>query len=296
MPTEPRIINFHPASSASLLRSKAISSAAARVEPSIAIHIMATSATLTAISIAARKRSKRQKNRRNRLSGRSPRSNCSSRYPTANRVPVVPTTASTRSSHALSASVYSSRPTVIGSPVPTPATTWAPAASRITACPYCSASTTRRSCIMRVPKPARMGAMTSSTRVHIMAGLLLQHRQLARIHAVERILDPVGIDPDDEDCHEHVEEDSQLHDQRHAMRSHRGAQKKSVLHHKKADHLGDRFLAGDHGEKPDQHDGQRDRQGIPRQQKPQRNDGLCDEEGQDDEGTTDQQPGWDIDI
>src|SRR5712692_2085224 len=153
------------------------------------------------------------------------------------------------SSYAMSATAYRSRPTVAGSPVPTPSTTPAPAASRITACPYCSASTTRRSCIMRLPRPARRGAPINSTRDHVMAGLLLQHRQLARIHAVERVLDPVGVDPDDEDCHEHVEEDSQLHDQRHAIGSHRGAQKKSVLHHKKADHLGDCLLAGDHGEK-----------------------------------------------
>src|SRR5438034_4012731 len=34
---------------------------------------------------------------------------------------------------------------------------------------------------------------------------------------------------------EHIEEDSQLHDQRHAMRGHRGAQKQPVLHYKEAD-------------------------------------------------------------
>src|SRR2546427_4364467 len=167
----------------------------------------------------------------------------------AYRVPVAPTTASTRSSHALSASVYRSRPTVIGSSVPTPAATWAPAASRITACPYCNASTTRRSLTRRLPSPARRGAAISSTRDHSMAGLLLQHRQLARVHAVERILEPVGVDPDNEGRDEHIEEDSQLHDQRHAMRGHRGAKKQPVLHYKEADHLGDRLLPGDHGEK-----------------------------------------------
>jgi hypothetical protein len=61
--------------------------------------------------------------------------------------------------------------------------------------------------------------------------LLLESCQLARIDAIERVLEPVAIDTDDQGTHQHIEEDSQLDNEWHAIGRCGRAEEQTVLHH-----------------------------------------------------------------
>ena len=62
------------------------------------------------------------------------------------------------------------------------------------------------------------------------ANSFLQHRQRAGVYAIERILQPMRVNADNQPGHQHIEEDAQFNDKRHAVRGRRGSQEHSVLH------------------------------------------------------------------
>ena len=106
----------------------------------------------------------------------------------------------------------------------------------------------------------------------------------------------MGENADDESGDQDVEKHAQFHDQRHAVGGRRCAQKQPVFHHQEPDHLGHRFFSGDHCEEADEHDRQRDGEGVLGEEEPQTDDGLGNVEGQDDQRAANQKRGRNIDV
>src|SRR5512138_3150102 len=114
-------------------------------------------------------------------------------------------------------------------------------------------SSTFREARMAPSAAVRSGARSVQTR-SVMSPLQLG--QTADVHRLEPIDDAPNEDAEYEDRENHVEEDSELYDQRHARGDPEGDQKDRVLHRQQREHLADRLLARHHQEQPDHEGGQ----------------------------------------
>ncbi len=78
------------------------------------------------------------------------------------------------------------------------------------------------------------------------------------VQTVEGLADLEEEDTEDEGGHQHVQRDTQLHHQRHALRGAGGGEEQAVLQRQECDHLRNRFAPRQHHQQRQQHAGQRD--------------------------------------
>src|SRR6187397_1174753 len=119
--------------------------------------------------------------------------------------------------------------------------------------PTMTTSSTFRGARMAPRAAVRSGARSVQTSSVISP---LQLGEAADVHRLEPIHDSPDEDAKHEDREDHVEEDSELHDQRHARGDPERNHKDRVLDRQQREDLADRFLARHHQEQPDHQRGQ----------------------------------------